>query len=132
MVAPSLCTSMNTSPSVPSAYSPVRKYTFCPPTRASWVNPPRFFGSRLRSSLGGWLTGADAALFEIDGTALYLRAGTTLDFETLDQLDVTVTVDDATLGDGAEDSAGLSLGVTDVNEAPSVALANVVTSEVRL
>ncbi|ETW10618.1 hemolysin-type calcium-binding region, partial [Roseivivax marinus] len=74
------------------------------------------------------LTGADADIFEIDGTALYLRAGTTLDFETLDQLDVTVTVDDANLGDGAEDSAGLSLGVTDVNEAPSVALANVVTS----
>ena len=62
------------------------------------------------------LTGADAALFEIDGTALYIRAGTTLDFETLDQLDVTVTVDDPTLGDGAEDSAGLSLGVTDVAE----------------
>ncbi len=42
------------------------------------------------------LTGDDAALFEIDGTELFLIAGAMLDFETNPALDVTVEVDDAT------------------------------------
>src|SRR6185312_4416387 len=35
--APSLCMSMKISPSRPSSYSPVRRYTLCPPTTAFWV-----------------------------------------------------------------------------------------------
>ena len=42
--------------------------------------------------------GADAALFEIDGTELFLKAGTSLDFESDASLDVTVVVDDAWQG----------------------------------
>jgi subtilisin-like proprotein convertase family protein len=73
------------------------------------------------------LSGADAALFEIVGTELFLKAGTVLDFETNASLDVTVEVDDAAIGAGIEDSAALVVAVTDVNEAPTVALANVAT-----
>ena len=43
------------------------------------------------------LTGDDAALFEIDGTELFLKAGTVLDFEGGNAtLDVTVAVDGPT------------------------------------
>ena len=72
------------------------------------------------------LTGADAALFEIDGTELFLIAGAALDFETNPSLDVAVTVDDPALGSDPDDSDGLGVAVTDVNEAPGLALANVV------
>ena len=40
------------------------------------------------------LSGADAGLFEIEGAALYLKAGTVLNYETNPVLDVTVAVDD--------------------------------------
>ncbi|MCB0969664.1 MAG: hypothetical protein KDB37_22725, partial [Ilumatobacter sp.] len=73
------------------------------------------------------LSGTDAALFEIIGTELFLKAGTVLDFETAAALDVTVLVDDTQLGSGPEDSVALTIGVTDVNEAPSVALTGAVT-----
>jgi hypothetical protein len=43
------------------------------------------------------LTGADAASFEIVGSALYLKAGTVLDFESNTSYAVAVTVDDPTL-----------------------------------
>lgn len=72
------------------------------------------------------LTGADAALFEIDGTELFLQAGATLDFETNPSLDVAVTVDDPSLAPDPNDSDGLGVAVTDVNEAPALKLANVV------
>jgi len=74
------------------------------------------------------LTGADAALFEIDGNELYLVAGTALDFETNPTLDVTVQVDDATVGANPDDTAALAIAVTDINEAPSVTLANTTTT----
>ena len=74
------------------------------------------------------LSGADAALFEIDGTELYLSAGSSLDFETNPVLDVTVEVDDAALPATPEDSAALAITVTDVNEAPTVALQNTTTT----
>jgi hypothetical protein len=62
------------------------------------------------------LTGADAAKFEVFGGDLYLKAGATLDFETNPRLDVTVNVDDRTLGSGIELSRALSVTVTDVLE----------------
>jgi protocadherin Fat 4 len=68
------------------------------------------------------LSGADAALFEIDGTELYLRAGTTLNFEGDPSFDVTVEVaDSAAQGyDGnAAVSVSTTLSITDVNEAPT-------------
>ena len=74
------------------------------------------------------LVGADAALFEIDGFGLYLKAGTALDHETNDSLDVTVRVNDPAVGANPDDTAPLSIAVDDVNEAPSVSLSNVTTS----
>ena len=74
------------------------------------------------------LTGADAALFEIDGLELFLKAGTALDFETNPVLDVAVTVDDASIGTGPEDTAVAAIAVTDANEAPSVALLGATTT----
>ena len=44
------------------------------------------------------LTGTDAAFFEIVGSALYLKAGTVLDFESKASYAVAVTVDDPTVG----------------------------------
>ncbi len=74
------------------------------------------------------LSGADAALFEIVGTELRLIAGANLDFETNPSLDVTVEVDDTTVGATPDDTAPLSISITDVNEPPTVALANTITT----
>jgi Domain of unknown function (DUF4214) len=71
------------------------------------------------------LAGDDASLFEIDGTDLFLSAGAALDFETNPSLDVQVTVDDPALAADPDDNAAMSVSVTDVNEAPSLALASV-------
>lgn len=62
------------------------------------------------------VTGADAAHFEVDGTGLYLKAGTALDFETKSHYDVTVTVDDASIGSTPDASVNFSLDLTDVAE----------------
>ena len=68
-VAPSLCMSTKISPRLPSAYSPVRKYTLCPATLASTVNPPRFLGILRRSVIGGPRTGARIAAEDATGAA---------------------------------------------------------------
>lgn len=65
------------------------------------------------------LSGTEASLFEIDGTELFLKAGVTLDFETLSQLSVSVEVDDSSVGTAPDDAATLLLPIVDVNEAPS-------------
>jgi len=63
------------------------------------------------------LTGADKDYFEIVGTALYLKAGTVLDFETKHSYSVAVTVDDTTVGDTPDaTSTTYTLNVSDVNE----------------
>ncbi|AFY42366.1 Ig-like domain-containing protein [Nostoc sp. PCC 7107] len=64
------------------------------------------------------LTGADASLFEIDNSVLYLRANTNLDFETQSNYSVTVAVDDPTVGNTPDAVANFNLAVTNVNEAP--------------
>jgi hypothetical protein len=65
------------------------------------------------------LSGADAGLFEIDGSVLYLKAGAALDHETNPQLDVTVAVDDTGVGSSPDATISLSMTVTDANEQPS-------------
>lgn len=65
------------------------------------------------------LSGADASVFEISGTELFLKAGTTLDFETKTSYAVTVNVDDPTLGANPDATTTFTLAVTDVTEAPS-------------
>jgi hypothetical protein len=66
------------------------------------------------------LSGADAALFEIvGGNELHLRAGSTLDFESNATLDVTVEVDDTSVGLTPDDTAALTVLITNVNEPPN-------------
>src|SRR6185295_17320255 len=76
------------------------------------------------------LTGADAASFEIVGTALYLKAGTVLDFETKSSYAVAVTVDDTAVGSTPDAiSTTYALNVSNVNEAPTaVELTNATAS----
>ena len=77
------------------------------------------------------LSGNDAALFEIVGKELFLRAGTVLDFEGGNTtLDVIVQVDDAAVPGSPDDSETLSISVTDVaeNAAPILALESAVLS----
>ncbi len=73
------------------------------------------------------LSGADAGSFEIDGTELYLKAGVSLDFESLDSFDVSVTVEDTSVGSDPDDSAAVSLDVNDVNEASTISLTQTIT-----
>ena len=72
------------------------------------------------------LSGDDAELFEIVDTELRLVAGAHLDFETKPRLDVTVEVDDVAIGATPDDIAPLTIAITDVNEPPTVSLANTV------
>jgi RHS repeat-associated protein len=75
------------------------------------------------------LQGADAAAFEVDGTALFLKAGTSLNYEAKTAYAVTVSVGDTTIGGSSPVSTAYSLAVTDVNEAPTaVALTDTTAS----
>jgi len=65
------------------------------------------------------LSGVDASLFEINGTALRLKAATALDYETNPILNVTVAVDDPTVGSNPDDTANLEINITNVNKAPT-------------
>lgn len=68
------------------------------------------------------LTGADAASFEITGSALYLKAGVNLDYETKTNYAVAVSVDDAAVGATPDASVNFTLTVTDqVVETPAAA-----------
>ncbi|MFH5776701.1 FG-GAP-like repeat-containing protein [Paracoccus sp. NGMCC 1.201697] len=62
------------------------------------------------------LTGANAGLFEIRNGGVWLRAGAALDFETNPALDVTVLLNDPTIGTGPEGRHALRIAVTDVVE----------------
>ncbi len=75
------------------------------------------------------LTGDDEDLFVIVGDEeLHIKAGVQLNFEMQPFLDVTVEVDDALVGGDPDDSVSHSFEVTDVNEAPSLSLAYIITS----
>ncbi len=65
------------------------------------------------------LTGDDASLFEIAGSELYLKAGVILDYQMNPYLDVTVEVDDVTVGDTPDDTASLSITVVDLEDPPT-------------
>ncbi|MBD9371757.1 M10 family metallopeptidase C-terminal domain-containing protein [Rhizobium sp. ARZ01] len=62
------------------------------------------------------LVGADAKLFEIRNGALWLKKGAKLDFETNPSLDVTVRLDDPSIGTSYEASKALKITVKDVKE----------------
>jgi hypothetical protein len=60
------------------------------------------------------VSGPDAGAFEVDTAALYLKAGTILDFETKSTYGVTVSVDDVSVGTSPDASANFALAVLDV------------------
>jgi len=64
------------------------------------------------------LSGSDAAFFEIVGSALYIKAATTLNYETKNSYRVTVNADDASVGSTPDAAQAFSLNITKVNEAP--------------
>ncbi|MCP4979881.1 MAG: hypothetical protein GY935_05230, partial [Gammaproteobacteria bacterium] len=57
------------------------------------------------------LSGIDSALFEIDGTGLYLSSGATLDAKTKPSLEVHIDVNDTSLDPDINDSAALSISI---------------------
>jgi hypothetical protein len=65
------------------------------------------------------LSGADAGLFQTNGTNLELIAGAALDFEANPTLNVTVEVDDAAIPGNPDDAAAYTLTITNVNEPPN-------------
>ena len=76
------------------------------------------------------LSGADASMFEVVGTELWLKAGSLLDHETNGTLNVTVSIDDTSLGGTPDDSAPMATIVGDVNESPTdITLDNATISE---
>ena len=75
------------------------------------------------------LSGPDAAQFEVKESGVWLRAGSTLDFESKPNYRFNVQVDDASLGNSHELSIELSLSITDANEAPTaIQLSSVVNT----
>lgn len=72
------------------------------------------------------LLGPDAAVFEIVGGDLRIKAGTPLNFETKSTYQVTIQVDDATLGGTPNASVNYTLTLIDINDAPTVALQNAI------
>jgi len=66
------------------------------------------------------LSGADAASFEIQGTSLYLKAGTTLDPASKPTYNVNITVDDPSVGATPDASVPYTLTI---NAFPTVAMA---------
>jgi uncharacterized protein YjiK len=71
------------------------------------------------------LSGTDAAFFEITGSALYLKAGVTLDYETKNSYSVTINVDDTSLGGTPDATVNFTLTVTDqeIETPPAAVLA---------
>lgn len=66
------------------------------------------------------LTGTDASFFEVVTDGLFIKAGTTLDFEAKSSYSVTVEVDDPSLGSTPDASATYSLTLNNiVNENPA-------------
>ena len=62
------------------------------------------------------LSGADANLFEIMGTELWIKSTAIIDFETQTTLNVTVEVDDPALPALPDDDVAITVNITDSND----------------
>ena len=65
------------------------------------------------------ISGDDAASFEIENGSLYLKADTTIDFESQAAFEITVSVEDTTVIGSKPVTLNLTLAVIDINEAPT-------------
>jgi PKD repeat protein len=75
------------------------------------------------------LLGVNASSFEISGTELYLCAGVVLDYESNPQLNVTIAVDDTTVGATPDDTVDLAITIINVNEAPTISASSFSVAE---
>lgn len=64
------------------------------------------------------LSGDDAVHFEVINTTLFLKAGTTLDYESKNSYNLTVSATDPALAGSIPVSSSLSLAISDLNEIP--------------
>ena len=76
------------------------------------------------------ISGPDAAFFEIIGFALYIKAGTVLDYETKTSYNITISVDDPTVGTTPDATTTYTLFVKDVLVETPVTTAAIIISEV--
>lgn len=60
------------------------------------------------------ISGPDAAYFQIIGSSLFIRSGTTIDYETKTSYSITINVDDSTVGATPDATVNYVLSVTDV------------------
>ena len=60
------------------------------------------------------ISGPDAAYFQIIGSSLFIRSGTTIDYETKTSYSITINVDDSTVGVTPDATVNYVLSVTDV------------------
>lgn len=60
------------------------------------------------------ISGPDAAYFQITGSSLYIRSGTVIDYETKTSYNITINVDDNTIGTTPDASVNYLLSVIDV------------------
>ncbi len=77
------------------------------------------------------LTGANAAFFELDGSnVLYLRAGSTFDYEAINTLRVALAVDDPSLAPSPDVTSSVTVSIGNLNDVPVASpLANVTVPE---
>ena len=76
------------------------------------------------------LSGTDAAKFVLVGQELRLRSNTPLDFETKPSFQVTVAVDDPSIGTSPDATTTYTIAVGDVNEPPTQIQLEAITSQV--
>ena len=74
------------------------------------------------------LSGADAASFEVSSNALFLKAGTALNFEAKTAYAISVSASDPSLPGSTPVSASFALAVSDVNELPGTPTVSTVVS----
>lgn len=75
------------------------------------------------------VTGPDAAYFEIVAGSLFIKAGTILDYETKTTYNITIQVDDTTVGASPDATVAYTLNVTDIVD-ETVVLPTLIISEV--
>ena len=66
------------------------------------------------------LSGTDVDLFEIVSSVLYVKAGTTLNYTRNPHLDVTVEVDDSSIGTAPDDWVAMTIDVADVSDTVTI------------
>ncbi len=74
------------------------------------------------------LSGADATSFEVIGNALFLKAGTALDFEAKTSYALTLSASNPSLPGSTPVTAAFSLAITDVNEVPGIKTISTIVS----